>query len=123
MRTGFVRSDIAYARNLVGAGLDGVSSAWKETGSHAFAPALTGAVWGPIAIGAAAGILTACLNRKRRSGFIVAMGGVVGSALGLGAGVAYVSRGVTGAVARGAMRKVNTVRDARWLEKNPIAYA
>jgi hypothetical protein len=33
------------------------------------------------------------------------------------------SRHFTRSAAQGAMKQVNAVRDARWLEKNPIAYA
>jgi hypothetical protein len=51
------------------------------------------------------------------------MGGLVGSALGFGGGVAWASRGFTGTAARHAIRGVNNVRDARWLERNPIDYA
>jgi hypothetical protein len=37
--------------------------------------------------------------------------------------LAWASRGYTGSAARGAIKKINVVRDARWLEKNPINYA
>jgi hypothetical protein len=41
----------------------------------------------------------------------------------LGCGVAWASRGFTGALARGALRQISTVQDLRWLEENPIDYA
>ena len=42
---------------------------------------------------------------------------------GFSGGMAYASRAVIRTAARSSARKVNAVRDARWLEKNPIAYA
>jgi hypothetical protein len=52
-----------------------------------------------------------------------ALGGVVGGALGAGIGAAWGSRDFMRKVARGAIKDVNAVRDAHWLEKNPITYA
>jgi hypothetical protein len=115
-----LESDVTYIRCLTKAVLDGVTSGLKGT---AFTPVLTGAAWTPAAIGAAIGVLSASLSGRRKSGYKVALGGLVGSALGFGAFAAWTSRDFTGAVARGTIEKVNGVRDARWLEKNPIAYA
>jgi hypothetical protein len=118
-----LKSDITYVGYLAKAVLDGVTSAPKGTANRAFTPVLSSTVWKPTAIGTAIGVLSASLSRRHRSGYWMAVGGLVGSALGFGAGVAWASRDFTGAVARGTIRKVNSVRDARWLEKNPIAYA
>jgi hypothetical protein len=118
-----LESDITYIRYLTKAVLDGVTAAPKGTADRPFTPVLTGAVWTPTAIGAAIGVLSANLSKRHRSGYRVALRGLVGSALGFGAGVAWTSRDFTGAVARGTIQKVNSVRDARWLEKNPIDYA
>jgi hypothetical protein len=114
-----LKSDVAYVRSLVEAGIDGAMSAWKGKGYRAFTPALTGAIWAPTAVGATLGILSVCLNRNRRGfRYRLALGGLIGSAVGLGAGLAF-----TGTAARNAIEKVNAARDAHWLEKNPIAYA
>lgn len=113
-----IKSDMTFLRDVVGAGLEGVGSAFKKTEGKPLWPATLDVV-APTVAGAAIGILSACLRGKRRSGLSLAVGGLVGSALGF----AWASRGLSGAAARGAMRKVNDVRDARWLEKNPIAYA
>jgi hypothetical protein len=106
-------SDVRYIVNLIQSGMDGIISARKTTDTS---PVSISPVWVPAVIGAAVGVWTSSLSRKRRSGYGVAIGGLVGSALGLGFGVAWAS-------ARGAVRKINTVRDARWLEENPIDYA
>lgn len=117
-----VKSDIGYVRNLVEAGLDGITSGWKASGDRAFAPSLMSAVV-PAAVGCGIGVLSTWLMaNRRRAGRMVTAGGVIGSTLGFGVGVAWASRRVTGTAIRSAARKVNTVRDAHWLEKHPIAY-
>jgi hypothetical protein len=118
-----LKSDITYTRCLVQAVWDGVASTPERTASRASTPIMSGSFWAPVAIGAAVGLLSVGLRRRPRSGYRVAVGGLVGGTLGFGAGVAWASRDLTEAVARSAIRKVNGVRDARWLEKNPIAYA
>jgi hypothetical protein len=69
--------------------------------------------WVSAAIGAAVGIGSAWLAADRKSRYGILLGGVVGGSLGYGGA----------AIAPTAIRKVNDLRDARWLEKNPIAYA
>jgi hypothetical protein len=118
-----LKSDIAYAGYLIGAVLEGFNEAPKPANGRAFTPVLTSAIWPPMAIGAAIGLLSASLSRGNKPAYRVAVGGLLGSAVGFGAGIAWTSRDYTGAVARSTIQKVNTVRDARWLEKNPIAYA
>jgi len=118
-----LKSDITYIKYLTKAVLDGFTSAPKGNAGRAFTPVLTGGVWTPAVIGAAIGLLSASLSKGHRSGRRVAVGGLVGSAVGFGAAVAWTSRDFTGTIARSTIRKVNSVRDARWLEKNPIAYA
>jgi hypothetical protein len=116
-------SDIAYFRNLIKAGLNGITSARNETTGGIFTPRWKSAAWTPALVGAALGALSTCFGKGRRSVPRAAMGGLVGSALGFGGGVAWASRGFTGTAARHAIRGVNNVRDARWLERNPIDYA
>jgi hypothetical protein len=118
-----LKCDITYISHLTKAVFDGLTSAPKGTASRGFTPILTATAWTPTAIGAAVGVLSARLSRRHRSGYRVAVGGLVGSALGFGAGVAWTSRDFTGAVARSTIQKVNSVRDAHWLERNPIDYA
>jgi hypothetical protein len=114
-----VASEARYFGDLFQAGMEGVSHARRaqETPPVSLSP-----VWVPTAIGAAAGMWLASRN-KRSSGSGLALAGLIGCAIGLGCGFAWASRGVTGALARGAKREIDTVRDARWLERNPIDYA
>ena len=116
-------SDVRYFVNLVQGGWNGANAARKTTDIPAFTPILTSALWAPTVLGAAVGAWSTSLNRSRRSRYSTAKGGLVGSALGFVCGAAWASRGFTGAVARGAVQRINHVRDARWLEKNPIDYA
>lgn len=117
-----LKSDLSYAKNLVGAGLTGITSAPRNPDARPFVPALARMVWAPTLVGAAAGILRACLS-KNKSGQNTLLNALVGSALGFSGAVVWASKDYTGAAARNAMQNVNSVRDARWLEKNPIAYA
>jgi hypothetical protein len=49
--------------------------------------------------------------------------GLLGGAIGFGAGVAWESRRFTASVADGALRNIGKVRDEHWLTKHPIDYA
>ena len=113
-------SHAKYLINLVQAGTAGAVSARREAEMPSAWKML---VWAPVAIGALAGASTATLSRNRKSGYRALVGGLVGTAVGLGCGFALASRGFTSVVARGAMREMDAVRDARWLEQNPIDYA
>ncbi len=125
MRNGtaaFLKSEVSYVAGLVEAGIDGVAAAWNETSAHAPHPHLARAIGTPAVVGAAIGVLSSFLS-KNRSRPRAAVAALVGTAVGLGVGVAWTSRSFTRAAARDAIRKVNEVRDAHWLERNPIAYA
>jgi hypothetical protein len=49
--------------------------------------------------------------------------GLLGGAIGFGAGVAWESRRLTASVAGSALRNIGRVRDEHWLTKHPIDYA
>ena len=115
-------SNIDYARSLVNAGIQGIVSAGREAGGCP-APNLARDVLLPTVIGAGIGILSASLWGDRKSATRRAAGCLVGGALGFGLGVAWGSRDFTRSSVQGALRNINTLRDDRWLEKNPIAYA
>ncbi len=119
-----LKSEIDYAADLIEAGVEGIISAWKESGDRRLGSARKPAVVASTVAGAALGVLGAWISGRRRSiGYRAAICGLAGTALGLGVGMAWESREFTRGAARGAMRKVNAVRDAHWLEANPIAYA
>ena len=123
MNTGAFESNLTYVRKLVEAGLEGLVSAGEGTRGRAFGATLTPAVWAPTAVGAAIGTLSAFAGRDRKSGTGIVARALVGSIFGFSGGMAFASRGVIRTAARSSARKVNAIRDERWLAKNPIAYA
>jgi len=118
----WVNSEVRYAGRLVEAGWDGAVSGWHGGGGRIFPPAWIKAIWAPVTVGAALGVLSASLKKTQRTGKGMAWSGLVGGALGFGGGMVWAAREATSAVARGSVRGLNTARDAHWLEKNPVAY-
>lgn len=114
--------DIGYLKALIGAGLDGITSARQELGGRVLTPPRGAVVLMPAVIGATVGAAGARLagNRKASS---IAVGGLVGTLAGIAAALAWTSRGFAGSAARSAWQRVNTTRDARWLAIHPIDYA
>lgn len=49
--------------------------------------------------------------------------GILGAVIGFGTNVALSTRPLTGEIVHGAVRNINTVRDAHWLARHPIDYA
>jgi hypothetical protein len=123
MNTGAFESNLTYVRKLVEAGLEGLVSAGEVPRESTFGATLTPAVWAPTAVGAAIGTLSAFLGRDRKTGAGIVARVLVGSIFGFSGGMAFASRGALRTAARSSARKVNAVRDERWLQKNPIAYA
>ena len=113
-----LESELSYARKIAGAGWESVVTARQETSVF---PASTKAIWIAVAVGAGVGMLSRA--GKRSTASTVAIGALIGSVVGFGAGIAWESRQFTGAVARNAKREIGAVRDAHWLERHPIDYA
>jgi len=122
-----IKSNIEYGNNLVESGLEGASTGGKAAiEDHRVATELAQAVydsWQPALAGACIGLLAGYLTDDRKPARGALVGSLLGAALGFGGGMAWGSRQLTGAMARGAMRSINQARDARWLETNPIDYA
>jgi len=116
------KSDFAYLKDLVGAAWDGISAARGEMQGSVFTPPLQNSVWRPVSIGAGIGMLGAVAT-KRKSAARLAMGALAGGAVGFGVALASASRQFAGFATHGALRRVNAVRDARWIETHPIDYA
>jgi hypothetical protein len=77
----------------------------------------------PAAMGAFVGLLAGHCGSKRHSVRNAAVFGLLGAAIGFGTNMALSTRYVTEETVRGAVKNINTVRDAHWLAKNPIDYA
>jgi len=110
--------DIGYAREIVKAGLDGVGHSEGPNLGRVSQGALA-----PAVLGAAVALLGVYLGRKGRAGSAAVLGGLAGCVLGFAGGIAWGTRAHTSAAAKSAIHNVQAVRDAHWLEKNPVAYA
>lgn len=116
-----------YGRKLVHSGLEGARTGREEflhgkplgpflneSARHAFGPAL---------IGACLGILGSHPGHGRRATSKALAYGLLGGAVGFGAGLAWESRHLTESAAFGALRNISRVRDEHWFEQHPIDYA
>jgi hypothetical protein len=115
-------SELTYIGHLIEAGWRGALSIRGESGGRPSSSDVARGLLVPAAIGAALGALTAAFRKDRGPSPSPAATAFLGGAVGLGAGVAWASRGSAGAATHAAMRRINAVRDSRWLESHPIAY-
>ena len=121
------KSSVDYGRKLVNSGLEGARSG-GETFLHgrSLTPFLNESArnaLGTAFIGACIGVLGGYPgNGGKHTGRVLALG-LLGGAIGFGAGVAWESRYLAESVAFGALKNLSKVRDEHWLEKNPIDYA
>ena len=121
-----LKSEMAYSRRLLEAGLKSATAAPAGAPNATLAPELARAArgaWVPAMIGAAVGILAVYSARKSRSGRGALLAGLIGGACGFGGGVAWSSRAATSSAVRHAAKNIGAVRDEHWLQKHPIAYA
>ena len=121
------RSSVVYGRKLFHSGVDG-ARAGRESFLHgeSIEPYLNESLRNavvPAAIAALIGFLGSCSESRQRSAAKALGYGVLGGAIGFGAGMAWESRRLSASVASGAMKSIGKVRDEHWLEKNPIDYA
>lgn len=77
----------------------------------------------PAAIGAMLGAYCGCLRRERRSAARVLTGCILGGLFGFSAGMVWETRYLTESIGANVRKRVQSVRDERWLEENPIDYA
>ena len=124
----WIETTVDYGRSLISSGLEGARSARNKTLAGApVTSALINSVrdsWMPAVIGAYVGALGASLGHRRRTHYGTVMGAsLLGAAIGFSTGMAWGTRRLTGDIARGAKKNIDTARDAHWLEKNPIDYA
>jgi len=110
----------SYLKELTSAGFNGAASGRVSPDRP---PTSWVVLSAPAALGAALGAFRNQRFGKHKSSSSIALGGLVGGIVGCGAAVAWASRGRIGSAVRGAARSVQTVRDAHWLEANPINYA
>ena len=121
------RSEVEYGRKVLNSGLEGARSGREAfLSGRPLTPFLSESVrnaWKPAAIGAGIGVLGSCSGSWRKSIGRVLTFGLLGGAVGFGAGLVWQNRRLVASATRGALRNIDKVRDEHWLEKNPIDYA
>jgi len=121
------KSSTNYGRKLVNSGLEGARSGGEEfLNGEPLAPFLSESVrraLAPAAFGACLGVLGSYPgSRQKFIGRALACG-LLGGAIGFGAGIAWENRRLGASVADGAWKNIGRVRDEHWLTKHPIDYA
>jgi hypothetical protein len=120
------KSNADYGRKLIDSGLEGARSGRDEfLNGEPLGPFLGESAlnaWKAASVGACVGVMASFPGRRRSIAKTLALG-LLGGAVGFGAGLLWESRHLTASVADGAMRNIGKVRDERWLSKNPIDYA
>ncbi len=121
------KSEVAYGRKVLDSGLDGLRSG-RDTflDGNPLSPFLNESVrraLRPAALGACIAILGSSPASGHKSFGRTLVFGLLGGAIGFGTGMVWESRRLTASAARGAVRNIHRVRDERWVQKHPVAYA
>lgn len=119
------KSNADYGRRLVLSGIEGARSAHEEFGDS-LAPDLAESVQSalaPAVLGACIGVLAGNPTSREKSVGRAVVFGLIGGAIGLGAGLAWESRRLTARVVDRALKNIGRARDEQWLIRNPINYA
>jgi hypothetical protein len=121
------QSSVDYGRRLVDSAVEGAVAGeeyfLKEQPLTPFLDESARKALIPAVIGTALGVLGGCLTNGRRSPARTIAFGLLGGAIGFGAGMIWESRDFTTSVVAGAWKNVSKTRDEHWFEKNPIDYA
>jgi len=121
------RTNADYGRELLHSGIEGVRSGREEfLHGESLAPFLGESVRSalrPAALGACLGVLGSYSGSRGKSVTRALAYGLLGCAIGLGAGIVWETRRLTASAAGGALKNIGKVRDEHWLTKHPIDYA
>ena len=121
------KSNADYGRTLLHSGIEGARSGQEAfLNGKSLTPFLSESVRSalkPAALGACIGVLSSCPGYRQKSITRTLTYGLLGGAIGLGAGLIWKSRRLTASVAGNALRNIGKVRDEHWLAKHPIDYA
>jgi hypothetical protein len=121
------KSEFEYGRRILNSAVDGARGGREAfLKGRSLTPFLREGLLSalkPAVVGASIGVLGSYPGDRHRSLGRALAFGFAGWAIGLGAGVAWETRGLTERVISTALRNIGRMRDERWLEKNPIDYA
>jgi hypothetical protein len=121
------KSNADYGRRLLDSGIEGARSGQEAfLNGESLAPFLSESVRSalkPAALGACIGVLGGYAGYRQKSITRTLAYGLLGGAIGLGAGLAWESRRFTASVTGSALTNIGRVRDEHWLTKHPIDYA
>lgn len=116
-----------YGEKLVNSGIEGARSGGEAfLNGESLTPFLgesARTALRPAALGACLGVLGSYPGPRQRSLGRVLAFGLLGGAIGFGAGIVWESRRLVASAAGGAARSIGRVRDEQWLIRNPIDYA
>jgi hypothetical protein len=121
------KSEVEYGRKILGSSLEGARAGEEEflngRALNQFLNESALEALKPAALGACFGVLGSRLGNESSSIGRMLVLGLVGGAIGFGAGIAWQTRRLTASAAKGAFRSTHRLRDEHWVEKHPIAYA
>jgi len=121
------KSEFEYGRRILNSALDGARGGREAfLRGRSLAPFLGEGIRNalkPAVVGACIGVLGSYPGDPHRSISRALAFGFAGWAIGLGAGVAWETRGLTARVTSSALGNIGRMRDELWLERNPIDYA
>jgi hypothetical protein len=121
------KSNAEYGRELLHSGIEGARSGREAfLNGESLTPYLSESVRGalkPAVLGACVGVLGSYPGSRNKSIIRKFVYGLLGGAIGFGAGLAWESRDLTASAAGGALEKIGKVRDEHWLANHPIDYA
>lgn len=121
------KSEFEYGRRILNSALDGARGGREAfLNGRSLAPFLGEGIRNalkPAIVGACIGVLGSYRRDRHRSVSRALAFGFAGWAIGLGAAVAWETRGLTTGVTSNALRNIGKMRDEHWLERNPIDYA
>jgi hypothetical protein len=121
------KSSADYSRKLVDSAVEGARTGegkfLKEERLVPFLNESARRALAPAVAGACLGLLHGYLENGRRSTSRTLADGLLGGAIGFGAGMIWENRELTASVVSGAWESIGKVRDEHWFEKNPIDYA
>jgi hypothetical protein len=121
-----IKLNLVHGKELVESGIDGAKEArdavLRSEGNADLVVLAAQGSWQAAAFGLLAGAIGGVLADDRKPLRGAVAGGLLGAMLGFSGSFTWKTRPLTKAMARGASRRIGTVRDKHWLSSHPINY-